>query len=686
MRQAFPMPAAVGAKPAFLEAVRLRARRRACWLREQWNQAGQPSSQGLAISDSEVDRILDEPARAAAETEFDRTDPEARDLTARIVEADRAAAEEPRWRKLLAEFGLSPAESGLLALALAVENDPWWRRVCGYLHDDATASHATLWLARSLFRWTDEVRLGPGSPLVRWLMAAPLEGTGNAWAAAAPWQADPHLLAWLMDAESGDRALGAWLCPRCDVPSHCLYPDTLREMRTIALALRSERQTGLELEIVAPSGAGRRSLAGQLCASLDVNLLAVDAEALLSDTATAPALAHRAARLARLTDSAIFWHNAERADFKALRSVRGEVALTFYGVSTELPLSGESRVAHLSYTLPRLTEDERRDLWRRLGGNPNSASVEDSALLPAEMAAALQTAPAGEPALDQACRAFLRHAPGDLLTALPLPYTWQDIVLPPTLQTHLEELEQQVRLRHAVLDEWGFERLTPLGRGLSALFAGPSGTGKTMAAQVIARSLDLEIRRVDLSSVVNKYIGETEKRLKQVFDACERDKVILFFDEADALFGQRTQVKDAHDRFANIEINYLLQRMEQFDGLAILATNRKEDLDRAFLRRLRFIIDFLPPAPAERLRLWRLALHEKTPIGLELLERGIPFEKLAVELDLNGAGIKSTALRAAFLARQEGSRIGLRHILAAVRREMQKHGQVLRGAELQELQ
>src|SRR5262249_25446634 len=163
-----------------------------------------------------------------------------------------------------------------------------------------------------------------------------------------------------------------------------------------------------------------------------------------------------------------------------------------------------------------------------------------------------------------------------------------------------------------------------------------------------------------LSSVVNKYIGETEKRLKQVFDACERDRVILFFDEADALFGQRTQVKDAHDRFANIEINYLLQRMEAFDGLAILATNRKEDIDRACLRRLRFIIDFLPPGPAERLRLWTMALPMNSPSGVLLLEHGIPWQKLANEFDLNGAGIKAAALRAAFLARQQRLRIGLR--------------------------
>ena len=161
-----------------------------------------------------------------------------------------------------------------------------------------------------------------------------------------------------------------------------------------------------------------------------------------------------------------------------------------------------------------------------------------------------------------------------------------------------------------MLDDWGFARLTPLGRGMTALFAGPSGTGKTMAAQVLARSLGLELYRVDLAGVVNKYIGETEKHLRAVFDACERAPVLLFFDEADALFGRRTQVSDAHDRFANIEIDYLLQRMEQFDGVAVLATNRKGDLDTAFVRRLRFTIDFAPPTIAERERLWRLALED----------------------------------------------------------------------------
>src|SRR6204780_4052874 len=159
----------------------------------------------------------------------------------------------------------------------------------------------------------------------------------------------------------------------------------------------------------------------------------------------------------------------------------------------------------------------------------------------------------------------------------------------------LKDFEAHVRLRWEVYEDWGFGRLTPIGQGISALFGGPSGTGKTMAAQVLARSLGLELYRVDLAGVVNKFIGETEKRLRDVFDACEHSGGLLFFDEADALFGSRMQPKEAHDRFATSEIDYLLQPIEQFDGISILATNRKNDLDTAFLRRLRFVCDFLPP-------------------------------------------------------------------------------------------
>jgi SpoVK/Ycf46/Vps4 family AAA+-type ATPase len=276
-----------------------------------------------------------------------------------------------------------------------------------------------------------------------------------------------------------------------------------------------------------------------------------------------------------------------------------------------------------------------------------------------------------------ACRHALHQGPGELLTPLPCPFTWDDIVLAPAVRQHLTELEDQARLRWIIYEEWGFERLFALGQGVTALFAGPSGTGKTMAAQVLARSLGMDLYRVDLAGVMSKYIGETEKRLKLIFDTCERANVLLFFDEADALFGQRTQVKDAHDRFANIEIDYLLQRMEQFDGIAVLATNRKGDMDAAFLRRLRFIIDFIHPGPAERLTLWQLALPRHTPRG-ELLLDGIDWDFLATKLNMTGADIKSAALGAAFLAHAASTRINMKQVLYAARREMAKQGINLR--------
>jgi len=322
----------------------------------------------------------------------------------------------------------------------------------------------------------------------------------------------------------------------------------------------------------------------------------------------------------------------------------------------------------------------RAALWKQLSDLPMPDQVADWMLTPAEIVNATRVAPAGTEAVTEACRQALYQGSSELFSPLPCPFTWDDIVLSPSVRRHLAELEEQARLRWLVYEEWGFERLFALGRGVTALFAGPSGTGKTMAAQVLARSLGMDLYRVDLAGVMSKYIGETEKRLKQIFDACERANVLLFFDEADALFGQRTQVKDAHDRFANIEIDYLLQRMEQFDGIAILATNRKGDMDSAFLRRLRFIVDFMPPSAVERLMLWEIALPQYTPQGEELLDQ-INWEFLASKLNMTGADIKAAALGAAFLARAEGTRISMKHVLYAARREMAKYGVVLRPGD-----
>jgi SpoVK/Ycf46/Vps4 family AAA+-type ATPase len=309
---------------------------------------------------------------------------------------------------------------------------------------------------------------------------------------------------------------------------------------------------------------------------------------------------------------------------------------------------------------------------------PAPAPVLDWALLPADIARAAAAAPAGHDAVVDACRGAVRIDASALARRLPLPFTWDDIVLPAQVRNHIAELEVHARSRWRVYEEWGFGRLCSMGRGISALFSGPSGTGKTMAVQVLAASLDMDLYRVDLAGVVSKYIGETEKHLREVFDSCERANVLLFFDEADALFGQRTEVKDAHDRFANIEIDYLMQRMEQFDGLAVLATNRKHEIDEAFLRRFRFIIDFLPPDVDERRELWTRALPACAPNGDTLID-SIDFDFLAERLTMTGADIKSAAIAAAFVAHGEDRPIGMGHVMHAVRREMAKHGQVLRA-------
>jgi hypothetical protein len=381
--------------------------------------------------------------------------------------------------------------------------------------------------------------------------------------------------------------------------------------------------------------------------------------------------------MARAAGAAIYWSAAGEIEPRGWSALADSCPLVIVGA--ESPFAGGGNGARKSIALPPIGVAARRELWQRLTDLPMPEEASRWSLTPAELVSVAAVAPAGAEELTAACRRLVHRAPGELFSPLPSPYGWDDLIVSPQLRQHLRELEDQARLRSAVFDEWGFARLHPQGRGLSALFAGPSGTGKTMAAQVLAGSLGLELYRVDLAGVVNKYIGETEKRLKLVFDSCERANVLLFFDEADALFGQRTQVKDAHDRFANIEIDYLLQRMEEFDGIAILATNRKSDLDKAFVRRLRFIIDFLQPGPAERLALWRRALPATTPAGEPLLGE-IDFERLAAELALTGADIKAAALGAAFLARGEGSRIGMAHLVASVRRVLTRHGIELRGA------
>jgi SpoVK/Ycf46/Vps4 family AAA+-type ATPase len=304
-----------------------------------------------------------------------------------------------------------------------------------------------------------------------------------------------------------------------------------------------------------------------------------------------------------------------------------------------------------------LGTDAIRTAWAESAGRADDAG-------PAELGRALW----------EACRGQARPRLDDLAQRIASGATWDDLVLPEPQRRVLRDVAAHVRQRATVYERWGFGRQGSRGLGISALFAGASGTGKTMAAEVLGNELALDVYRIDLSSVVSKYIGETEKNLRRIFDAAEEGGAILLFDEADALFGKRSEVKDSHDRYANIEVSYLLQRMECYRGLAILTTNLKSAIDAAFLRRIRFVVQFPFPDASQRAEIWRRVFPADAPTD------GVDVERLA-RLNVAGGNIRNIALHAAFGAADAGEPVRMTHLLRAARSEYAKLERALTEAE-----
>jgi hypothetical protein len=368
--------------------------------------------------------------------------------------------------------------------------------------------------------------------------------------------------------------------------------------------------------------------------------------------------------------------------FPGLLVASSAAAWRFYGAS-----GWDGRpVLWQAFDLP--STGQRQELWRRSLGSDSVISEADLEALAGQFAlssaqiqdaaraarnAALQ---AGRPLqafdLYEAARLHSTHHLDSLAVKIKPRYHWQDIVLPADELSMLHEVASTVRGQAQVLDEWGLGKKLVPSRGVSALFAGQPGTGKTLAAQVIAAELGMDLYKIDLSTVVSKYIGETEKNLERIFSQAHNSNAILFFDEADAIFGKRSEVKDAHDRYANIEVGYLLQRMESYDGVVILATNLRSNLDEAFTRRLQFIVDFPFPDEAQRLSIWKVLFPPGVPCAASL-----DFETLARRFKLSGGAIRNTIVSAAFLAASEGQPVDMRHLLHGVRRELQKMGRLV---------
>lgn len=339
--------------------------------------------------------------------------------------------------------------------------------------------------------------------------------------------------------------------------------------------------------------------------------------------------------------------------------------------------------------LPVPTLEESRALWTKmLACYPEDGSADPDQLAgkyrftPGQIRNALENAYAAarwrgaahidSAGLEQGCRSQLQHALGEKARKVERLFGWDDLILPASSKQLLRSACDQIRYRRQVYDDWGFAGKLPYGKGLSMLFSGPPGTGKTMAAQIAAGELGLELYKVELSAVVSKYVGETEKNLNLIFREAARSQAVLFFDEADVLFGKRTEVKDAHDKYNNMEAAYLLQKMEEYPGVSVLATNFLQNFDEAFKRRIRFVIEFPFPDAGYRRLLWQSVFPAATPLSAD-----VDWDYLASNFELSGSAIKNTAVNAAFLAAGRGESVGMAHLLVALRRELYKSGKVL---------
>jgi hypothetical protein len=383
------------------------------------------------------------------------------------------------------------------------------------------------------------------------------------------------------------------------------------------------------------------------------------------------------------------------------RLLRDAGSGTVFGVEGDLTgvHRGEHAVLTIDFPVPEHRLRRARWLADMSGGEPAGESTSalanelagrfrlttgqiDQAAAAARRLAALRDGPGSSPDREdyfEGARSQSVTNLGSMATKVTSARRWEDLVLPPAVRSKLKAIVSQVRNAATVYEKWGFAAGERTGKGLAVLFSGPSGTGKTMSAGVIARELGLDMYKIDLARVVSKYIGETEKNLDRVFSEAVNANAVLFFDEADALFGKRSEVKDAHDRYANIEISYLLQKMEEYEGLAVLATNFGQNLDEAFNRRLAFIVEFPLPNAADRASIWRNHMPPRAPV-----EEGIDFDFLAAQFELTGGSIRNCVRAAAFTAAEAGTRIGMEHLVQAVAAELAKLGRPLQRSDFGE--
>jgi hypothetical protein len=663
---------------------------------------------GLYIADDQVDALLAQPDPPA--------DDDATLLTDQIVELAQRNRERARdslpLRRLTRLFVLDDMSMDILLIAIAPELDSRYETLYAYAQNDVTKKRPSVDLALKLIAPSLAERmailhlLSADAPLLRHGLVRLYEDPQDCEAplAARVLKADDRIVDFAVGRNSVHPKLGraAHAEPIGSFTSELALPSSFAANLS---ALDSDCE-GLVLFLRGSDGIGRRRFASALCARSGIPLFVVDLRSALGDGESVREIVGLARREAELVDAGLYLARFEalledetggdRRAVTAFSSVVGMRQPVFLASAEHWhPGQLAAEVRFLSFEFPLPDYDERLRLWRaRLGDGVSPGDAESIAgkfvLTAGQIRAAASEAHAltllhsnnggvTRRDLHSAARAQSSQGLRRLAQKIEAVRSWDDLVVPEKTRHQLHELCTSVSLRHIVHSQWGFDRKLSLGKGLNALFTGPSGTGKTLAAEIIARELGLDAWRVDLASILSKWIGETPKHLRRIFDEAEASNAILFFDEADALFGKRSEVRDAHDKHANVDVAYLLQRVDSYEGIVILATNLDKNLDEAFARRMHHTIEFPQPDAGARQAIWEIVFPDDAPLA-EDLDLGF----LARQFELTGGNIRNIALAASFMAAEAGTEIGMGQLVLATARELEKEGRLPSRNEFRE--
>jgi AAA+ superfamily predicted ATPase len=587
----------------------------------------------------------------------------------RVHEAHAALPEPAAIDQLTETFSLSRFEQDLLLLCAGVEMDAGLAACCAAAAGAQGRPYASFGLACATLAEPHWSAITPVRPLRLWRL---VEVKDDQALASSRLCIDERVLHYLAGVGYLDTRLRPLL--RAHALPAAMAQSHVRVVEAAVQALEERDDATPVLQLLGDDDAGQRDVASAVSHRLGLQLHLLRAADIPAGLHELDALAVLWQREAALLGSALLIE-CEDGVGSAMRFAQRPGSVIFIGAREPVPVDRPT----LRFVVNKPGAADQRRLWAealgadaaRINGALDGVATQfrlsaqtilrtGEALRPT-LAASL----APDAALWQACRTSVRNRLDEMAQRVEPAARWEDLVLPEPQKQTLQQIAAHVKHRFEVYDSWGFAGKGARGLGISALFAGESGTGKTMAAEVLANELHLDLYRIDLASAVSKYIGETEKNLRRVFDAAEDSGAILLFDEADALFGKRSEVKDSHDRYANIEVSYLLQRMEAYRGLAILTTNLKNALDTAFLRRLRFVVQFPFPDVQQREQIWRGIFPAATPLN------GVDCAKLA-RLNVAGGSIRNIALNAAFLAAEAGGPVAMPHLLQAARSDAAK--------------